>query len=279
MTTPVDIRMTARRKGGKRMVQPSSDRVPLITVITVVFNGVKSILPTLESVSCQTFQNYELIVVDGASTDATVELLEQRNDTIDYWISEPDAGIYDAMNKGLRLARGEWIYFLNSGDSFAGPKVLEEVAAILMLSKAGIVVGYVRLLSDGKAAGRFPLDRTYSGSARALFRGRFCHQALFIRRASYEDISGFDLRFPTFADFFAVYQIVLRTGEFDRVDMGIADFDMGGVSSDYRNSVPLYREREFLFSQLGEGKSASAYAVGLCRAFAYKYKRMALNKL
>ncbi|MEO6829567.1 MAG: glycosyltransferase family 2 protein [Acidobacteriaceae bacterium] len=267
-----------RQEGGRRTRQGHHAEAPLISVITVVYNGSKSITPTVNSVATQTFHNYELIVVDGASTDGTVDALNQMDDKIDYWVSEPDAGIYDAMNNGIKLARGEWLYFLNSGDTFVSPRVLERIAAFLEQSSAPIVVGYVNVLDDGNAAGRFPLGIASSHSIRELFRNRFCHQALFIRRKSYQEVGGFDARFPTFADFFAFCRISKRLGGFEQVPIEIANFDLFGASSDYRKSLPLYRERERIFNQLGEKKSPPAYLIGMARAFAYRYKRMVSSK-
>lgn len=100
---------------------------PLISIITVVFNGVSLLQETMRSVWNQAYDNIEYIVVDGASTDGTVELLKNAEGRIDLWVSEPDKGIYDAMNKGLAFARGEYVWFLNAGDTAASPDLLKEI--------------------------------------------------------------------------------------------------------------------------------------------------------
>jgi putative colanic acid biosynthesis glycosyltransferase len=113
----------------KRLQKPKVVKeLPLISVITVVFNNKELISQTIESLSAQTLSDYEYIVIDGGSTDGTVDVLIEYSKTIDYWISEPDKGIYNAMNKGIAAANGTYLLFMNAGDEFATEKVLEKVS-------------------------------------------------------------------------------------------------------------------------------------------------------
>ena len=89
-----------------------------ITVITVCHNAAKTLEKTIKSVLNQTYPNIEYIIIDGGSTDDTVDIIKRYADRLAYWISEPDKGIYDAMNKGIEVATGEWINFMNAGDTF-----------------------------------------------------------------------------------------------------------------------------------------------------------------
>ena len=91
---------------------------PLITIITVVFNGEKYLQETINSIKNQTYNNYEFVVIDGGSTDKTMEIIKKNSNTIDYWVSEEDEGLYDAFNKGLSLARGDYIGIINSDDTY-----------------------------------------------------------------------------------------------------------------------------------------------------------------
>jgi glycosyltransferase involved in cell wall biosynthesis len=100
---------------------------PLITVITVVFNDVEFIEQTILSVVSQSYKNIEYIIVDGGSSDGTLDVLKKHESKISYYISESDFGIYDAMNKGIKLAKGEWINFMNSGDQFNNEEVLSMI--------------------------------------------------------------------------------------------------------------------------------------------------------
>ncbi len=100
---------------------------PLISVITVVFNGELFLEETIKSVLNQTYDNVEYLIIDGGSTDGTLDIIKRYKNQIDYWVSEPDKGIYDAMNKGIALASGTWLNFMNAGDSFNTSTVLNEI--------------------------------------------------------------------------------------------------------------------------------------------------------
>ena len=110
-------------EGGARLkgyFKYSNKAGPLITIITVVFNDDSKIEKTIKSIKKQSYKNLEYIIIDGGSTDKTLDIIKKYDNFIDYWVSEKDNGIYDAMNKGCRLALGEGLVFLNSGDIFVG---------------------------------------------------------------------------------------------------------------------------------------------------------------
>lgn len=129
---------------------PNSGEQPLITIITSTFNAAADLPWTIKSIKKQKYPNLQWIVVDGASTDGTTTLLANNSDIIDYWISEPDKGIYDAWNKALKYANGEWIQFIGAGDELASPDVLSMVAP--HLSKAfptyDLVYGRLQFISE-----------------------------------------------------------------------------------------------------------------------------------
>ena len=99
--------------------------MPKLSIITVNLNNREGLRKTAESVVSQTYKDYEWIVIDGGSTDGSKELIEQYAEHISYWVSEPDKGIYNAMNKGIRQAHGEYFLFLNSGDSLCDDDIVE----------------------------------------------------------------------------------------------------------------------------------------------------------
>jgi glycosyltransferase involved in cell wall biosynthesis len=100
---------------------------PLVSVITVVFNNKEHLEQTIQSVVNQTYDNVEYIIVDGGSTDGTLSIIKKYEESIDYWVSEPDKGLYDAMNKGLDLANGDWINYMNSGDAFYESNTIQRI--------------------------------------------------------------------------------------------------------------------------------------------------------
>jgi glycosyltransferase involved in cell wall biosynthesis len=125
------------------------DDKPLITIITIVYNGEKYLEETIQSVINQTYDNVEYIIIDGGSTDGTVDIIRKYEHAIDYWVSEKDHGIYDAMNKGIFLATGEWINFMNAGDLFYNQKVLDKIfTKPQMLQDIDLI--YSDTLLDGK---------------------------------------------------------------------------------------------------------------------------------
>jgi putative colanic acid biosynthesis glycosyltransferase len=119
---------------------------PQISIVTVVRNASEAIKKTIESVNNQTYSNIDYVVVDGASTDETINVIEQNNDKISKWISESDNGLYFAMNKGLALANGDFVLFMNAGDVFSNNLVIEKIAKNMQEPNA-IYFGYVQICS------------------------------------------------------------------------------------------------------------------------------------
>jgi glycosyltransferase involved in cell wall biosynthesis len=140
-------------EGGKRVVSGDSGGAPpLISVVTASFNSAATIARAIRSVVSQSYRDFEYLVVDGASSDGTVGILQGFDEQIDYWRSEPDAGIYDAWNKGLRLARGRWIAFLGADDEYL-PHALADYARLLASHDEGTlqyVSSRVELTRNGR---------------------------------------------------------------------------------------------------------------------------------
>ena len=122
-------------------------KLPKISVITVVYNGVSLLEGTIESVIHQTYQNVEYIIVDGASKDGTIDVIKKYEPQITQWISEPDKGLYDAMNKGLALATGDFVWFMNAGDRIFAKNTLENIIQHYH-SECDILYGEVQLVND-----------------------------------------------------------------------------------------------------------------------------------
>jgi glycosyltransferase involved in cell wall biosynthesis len=180
---------------------------PLISVITVVFNGEKYLEETIQSVIGQTYDNVEYIIIDGGSTDGTLDIIRKYANAIDYWVSEKDKGIYDAMNKGIQAATGVFIGLVNADDLFY-PQVLKNVAIIAQAnSQAAYTYGSTDLMDKtGSIYGNSsPLSKELSMDRR--FREiPYPHLSVFVARHVYKKIGVFDTRFKLRAD----YDFILR---------------------------------------------------------------------
>jgi glycosyltransferase involved in cell wall biosynthesis len=217
---------------------------PLISIIVAVFNGGATLQQCIDSVAQQTWPNRELIVIDGGSEDGTVELLKANREKIAYWISEPDRGIFNAWNKGLDKAKGEWICFLGADDYLWDERVLERMAAQLENLPPDIRVAYgqIMLLSvEGQ-----PLHAVGASwqEARKLFRQYMSipHPAVMHRRSLFERHGKFDESFRIAGD----YEFLLRelkTGDAVFIP-GIVMTGMraGGISSHSGNALRALRE-------------------------------------
>jgi glycosyltransferase involved in cell wall biosynthesis len=171
---------------------------PKISVVTVVLNAARHIDRCIESVLGQTYDDIEYLVIDGGSTDGTLEVLARYRDRVDYVVSEPDRGLYHAMNKGIRAATGEYLYFLNSDDTFCDERVVADVAAaIRQHPSADLVYGDV-LLRSGEQLVRQPQVPVLN--RKTMCRKGVCHQALFARRETLVHTGGFSEEYRIVAD-------------------------------------------------------------------------------
>ena len=200
---------------------------PKVSVVTVCRNALQALQLTAASVRAQRYGDMEYIVVDGGSTDGTREYLESTG-IADTYVSEPDGGIYDAMNKGVRLARGEWVIFMNAADSFAGPEALAG-AMKAADAEADVVYGSViRQQNDGSER------LVEAGEARSGHRMFYCHQSALVRREWLLRFP-FDTRHALSADFKQVKQMLAAGARFRRTDIPVARFDTGGISTRRRS--------------------------------------------
>jgi len=205
-----------------------------ISIITVVWNNVKTIKDTIDSVLSQTYKNIEYIVIDGGSTDGTLSLLESRRDQLSALVSEPDEGIYDAMNKGIKLAKGDVIGFLNSDDFYLNDKVISKVASeferdiFLDASYANLI--YVDQTNTSKIIRYFKTGEFKQG----LFLKGWCpaHPTFFVRRSVYERNGNFDLNYHFASD----VELMMRFLEIHKIKSlyipeVMVKMRMGGISN------------------------------------------------
>jgi hypothetical protein len=197
--------------------------LPLITVVTVVFNGVKTLEETIKSIINQTYPNVEYIIIDGGSTDGTLDIIKKYEDAIDYWVSESDKGIYDAMNKGIKLAVGMWINFMNSGDKLYNKNTVKIVSGFL---KADLVYGN-NIKFDELSNQKFYNDiKKYAYN----WNPKYCHQSLFEKRQLYKRYP-FELKFEYGADFNQYLDCYYNGASRLYIPYTISIYLIGGLSS------------------------------------------------
>ena len=209
------------------------------SIITINYNNASQLRRTIESVLAQTFRDIEFIVIDGGSTDNSLEVIRAFANRIDYWVSEPDRGIYHAMNKGMKQAHGEYVNFMNAGDSFHAADVLEEIDR--QLGDADILFGNVCDAATGRRYGgiRAGSEVTFL----TLKKEILCHQATFYRREVLER-HPYDESLRIIADWKVnVQAIVFDNCKVRVVETMLANYDLTGLSTTQRQLHADERQR------------------------------------
>lgn len=215
-----------------RLNQPPPD-YPLITVIVAIYNGARTLQQCIDSIAQQSYPAKELIVIDGASTDGTVEIVEQNQEKIAYWVSEPDRGIYNAWNKGLTQAKGEWICFLGADDFFWDRQVLARSSEQLVNLPENIRVAYGQvMLLNNDGARQYPIGEPWE-KIKKRFKQFMCipHPGAMHRRSLFELRGYFDDSFCIAGD----YELLLRELKIEDAffisNVILVGMRQGGVSS------------------------------------------------
>jgi glycosyltransferase involved in cell wall biosynthesis len=220
--------------------------MPRLSIITVNYNQAANLQKTFDSVFCQTFTDYEYIVIDGGSTDGSKALIEQNQDKLTYWVSEKDKGIYNAMNKGIAQAKGEYCYFLNSGDRLYNATTLADLFSKNITEE--VVCGKIVFASaERQRTGGHPQKITFS----FLFHSYFCHQAVFFKTSLFNRTGVYDESFKILADWalltlaLAKYHASYRYLE----DVVIAYYDTSGISSQKQSEQIMQQEKLRIMQQ------------------------------
>lgn len=210
-----------------------------VSIIIATFNAEKTLNKALDSVLNQTYQNWECIIVDGASKDNTINIVKgyAQKDSRFRYISEPDKGIFDAYNKGWKLAKGKWIYYLGADDVLL-PESLKEVMNGA-IKCADILYGNINIVFPNES-----VKTIYPYRISVLrYKMFISHQATIMRRCVVEELGGFDLRYPIAADFDLLQRCFMVNKFFVYRPVTMANFSYSGVSSKFslRNELDLYR--------------------------------------
>jgi len=193
------------------------------SIITINFNNCAGLHKTIESVVNQTFLSFEYIIIDGGSTDGSTDIIRQYGDKIDYWVSEPDKGIYNAMNKGISVSTGDYLLFLNSGDIFYSNQVLELVDR--KHNNSDLLIGR-EILGNAKPSSFNPQKITMM----TLFKKPLPHQATFINKKLFTN-SLYDEKYRIVADWkFWIQKLIIENCTYEYIDVIVDVFDITGIS-------------------------------------------------
>jgi glycosyltransferase involved in cell wall biosynthesis len=240
-----------------------------ITIITVVYNSEKYIKDTIESVLKQTYENVEYIIIDGGSNDKTMDIVNSYSG-IDVVISESDSGIYDAMNKGIKLSHGQWINFMNSGDVFHSDTVVADIFTSKNINNYGLIYGNVNYYS-------LEQNINYAKGGEIKFSDLYydmpiCHQSMFVKKKVFEKIGVYDKEYKVIADYEHLVRIYQDTSIFKKYfDIVISDFLIDGFGKN--------NEKEGLFEHVILSKKYFKKSVSIFTHALYliKYFRLLIS--
>lgn len=235
-----------------------------VSVITVNRNNAASLEKTIQSVIAQTFADFEYIIIDGNSADGSVDVIRKYADHVSFWCSEPDTGPYDAMNKGVEHAAGEWCIFMNSGDRFADEHVLSNVFSAADASACDVIYGDVISTFSWGELKKVP--EPIDGIETHMV---FCHQSSLVRTALAKELK-FDTGYKIAADFNLFRTLYKHGGRFRYVPVVIAVYNAeDGISS------RLVRKREYEYGVIAGLEHNAAWKCRFeIRMFAYSLKNM-----
>jgi glycosyltransferase involved in cell wall biosynthesis len=203
---------------------------PYFSIITINLNNVEGLRKTVLSVVSQNFNDFEYIVIDGGSIDGSVEIIKKFSDKIDHWLSEQDNGVYHAMNKGIRKAKGEYILFLNSGDTLVDDSILSNCRNYGFTED--YVFGRINLVSDNKV---LQYDRQIPNTDISLLylcQYGIPHQSSFIKMDLFEQFGFYDEDLKIMSDWkFFLQTIVMNNGSLNFLPLTISNYDVNGMSA------------------------------------------------
>jgi glycosyltransferase involved in cell wall biosynthesis len=213
---------------------------PKLSIITINLNNADGLRKTIESVVSQTFTDFEFIIIDGGSTDGSVDIIKQYDNNITYWISEPDTGIYNAMNKGILKATGEYLLFLNSGDWLADSEIISYF--VEQAKGYDIIAGDVYLYTKENVILRYTVDEVSYGH---FFSNSIPHAASFIKRSLFEDHGLYNESYKIASDWeFFFIILIVNQGSFHHIKRVVSFFDMTGISNKEEHQELQNNERK-----------------------------------
>jgi glycosyltransferase involved in cell wall biosynthesis len=227
-----ELAPSLQKEGVKRMLGiVEAKTAPIVSVITIVYNGEAVLEATIQSVLKQDVAHVEYIIIDGGSKDKTVEIIQRYNEHLDYWISEPDQGIYDAMNKGLNAATGEYVWFMNAGDHVHGEQVFSKLFALH--PHADVYYGEANFVNEARevlgtrsevSTRKLPEALTWTDM---IYGMAVCHQSFIARRAL---VNLYDVQYRCSADIDWVIEVLKKAKTIVNAHAVLSDYLVGGFS-------------------------------------------------
>ena len=216
----------------------------LISIITINYNDKSGLERTINSVKNQNSSNYEYIVIDGGSNDGSKEVIETNKEYVTYWVSEPDKGIYNAMNKGIKVAKGNYLFFLNSGDELIDSNALDKTNVHLKIHD--IIYFNINVKDGDKSYIKKCLD-TMSFSF--LHNDTIPHQSVFIKKSLFGKVGYYDESLKIVSDWkFLIMALIKYNASYKYVDEVFSVFYRDGISSSEENRGLINKEREHVLN-------------------------------
>jgi glycosyltransferase involved in cell wall biosynthesis len=212
-----------------------------LTIITINYNNLEGLKRTVESVMNQIWKEFEYIIIDGGSTDGSVAYIKSQSENIDYWVSEPDKGIYNAINKGITKAAGKYLFFLNSGDHFYNNTVLQE--NIQHLQVHDLIYFNIEIAGDTSSEiVSYPEKLRFSD----LCFGTLCHQSTFVKKELFYTVGFYDENLKIASDWkFFILALFKYHCSYIKIDKTVSTFYLGGISS----QISCYEERRQVLTE------------------------------
>lgn len=218
-----------------------------ISIITISYNNAEGLLRTIKSVVNQDYTDYEYIVIDGGSSDDSKQIIESFSDQINYWVSEADNGVYHAMNKGIAVAKGEYLHFLNAGDSYATINVLSKTFS---KKYAEPLLRGIQICDYGTHQERWTNLGDRDVTLYDMFVNTLLHQATFIRRDMFDKYGMYDESLKIVSDWKFFFQAILGEERTAFLNFDIVIFEMQGISTNVAHGEQHLKEREKVIKEL-----------------------------
>lgn len=248
---------------------------PKVSIITVTFNVKNELGKTIGNIRSQNFRDFEYIIIDGKSTDGTVDVIRENTDIISYWISERDEGIYDAMNKGIKAAKGEYLIFMNAGDTFYNPETLLNIP-FDKYPEVDIFYGETIIVTNkGEELGlrrkKLPTELNWKHFKRGMV---VCHQSVFVSRRI---VPKYKPEYKFTADIDWVIEALKRSSKTIYTNTIISKFALGGFSG--RNLRQSWAERFIILKRnFGFGQCVLSHIVFIFENLLLKFKIIPLYR-